>query len=144
MVVTESWSKECSKCTLWAPLFQIPCIWTVHQGSQLSQQGSKTHFLKGRVAEVAASATGIVDRVKQLEGGVEQSRSCDHHDYHHHHHDHRHHHHYQNFDTYDHQAAWRRGETEQVTNLIIVTITNPFCRHYWSQFRYWSNIDNNV
>jgi len=30
--------------------------------------------LEGRVAEVAASATGIVDRVKQLEGGVEQSR----------------------------------------------------------------------
>ena len=29
---------------------------------------------KGRVAEVAASATGIVDRVKQLEGGVEQGR----------------------------------------------------------------------
>ena len=69
----ESWSKECSKCTLWAPLFQNPFIWTVHQGNQLSQ-GSKTHFLKGRVAEVAASATGIVDRVKQLEGGVEQSR----------------------------------------------------------------------
>ena len=61
------------------------------------------------MAEVAASATGIVDRVKQLEGGVEQSRSCDHHDYHHHHqdyqHDYHHHHHYQNFDTYDHQAA---------------------------------------
>ena len=31
-------------------------------------------IIKGRVAEVAASATGIVDRVKQLEGGVEQSR----------------------------------------------------------------------
>merc|ERR1719458_2123731 len=30
--------------------------------------------LEGRVAEVAASATGIVDRVNQLEGGVEQSR----------------------------------------------------------------------
>ena len=29
---------------------------------------------KGRVAEVAASATDIVDRVKQLEGGVEQGR----------------------------------------------------------------------
>ena len=29
---------------------------------------------KGRVAEVAASTTGIVDRVKQLEGGVEQGR----------------------------------------------------------------------
>ena len=32
------------------------------------------HEPEGRVAEVAASATGIVDRVKQLEGGVEQSR----------------------------------------------------------------------
>merc|ERR1719234_178436 len=30
--------------------------------------------LEGRVTEVAASATGIVDRVKQIEGGVEQSR----------------------------------------------------------------------
>ena len=41
MVVTESWSKECSKCTLWAPprhLFQIPFIsnslpwWLVESG----------------------------------------------------------------------------------------------------------------
>ena len=41
MVVTESWSKECSKCTLWAPprhLFIIPCIsnslprWLVESG----------------------------------------------------------------------------------------------------------------
>ena len=41
MVVTESWSKECSKCTLWAPprhLFKIPFIsnslpwWLVESG----------------------------------------------------------------------------------------------------------------
>ena len=59
------------------------------------------------MAEVAASATGIVDRVKQLEGGVEQSRSCDHHDYHpDFHHDYHHDYHdYHHFDTYDHQAA---------------------------------------
>jgi len=40
----------------------------------LSSTSSALAALQGRVAEVAASATGIVDRVKQLEGGVEQSR----------------------------------------------------------------------
>jgi len=40
----------------------------------LSSTSSALAALQGRVAEVAASATGIVDRVNQLEGGVEQSR----------------------------------------------------------------------
>ena len=46
-MVTESWSKECSKCTLWAPPrhpFQIPFFRIVYLGDWLSQ-GFQTHVL---------------------------------------------------------------------------------------------------
>ena len=57
LVVTESWSNECSKCTLWAPprrLFKIPFFLIVQPGDWLSQ-GQKTkisHFGSDVLVEV--------------------------------------------------------------------------------------------